>query len=805
MKTRLKASASGIVCIFALMLLALGSAPAAAQTTALFIDIPPDTYQNGTTLTYVPPEATFGLDPGFDGAAYRFGLMVGSNSDPGDWWLLRLAAPGSAPLAVGTYGPTTSGGLTPFARLTVMGRDACVDGIGRFVVLEVVYAPDGGIARFAADVERHCYDGARSPVFAAIRYNSTIASLNPFGGAYPRYTLSITPPLHGIITGGVISCGGSHSVCSSTFAAVTAVVLSATPDPGYLFTGWTGACHGGSTITVTVNTVKECSATFDTVVPTKPRTLVLLDSAPGDYIGQGEDEVYSVTNSLVTAAEFSDNGVTLRIAGIGDRSDSYWELQFRAPGGARLEPGTYSPVSRRSFPTGNAVLNITGNSRMCDEVAGSFTVHEFTYESFSGAVVFAADFEQHCDSSTGVPLTGRVRVNSVVGESRPMVSLSASKLNFRIAVDYRDFSVRSLTPPQTVTIHQSVPGYLSWIATPRDPGVIRITPSSGTGVATFQVSYPHGSRAFFAETVIHVSFVGAANTVAPIAVKLTGVTIGTRSARAVRGDMDSDGAADLTLLGPDGMWKTRLFSSAFASGPDLPFGLSTDKPVPGDYDGDGRIDMAVYRPSNGIWYVIYSTTGALAQLQWGVATDIPMPDDYTGDGRTDLAVWRPSTGVWFIFDLATGTYTSRQWGVSTDVPLTGDYDADGKADVAVYRRSTGVWWVFFSSTQTYAPLQWGIATDIPVPADYTGDGRTDLAVYRPSNGHWFVFDLATGTYVPYQWGVSTDIPVPKDYDGDGRTDLAIWRPSTGTWFVYFLGTNNYISVAHGASGDVPIR
>jgi N-acetylneuraminic acid mutarotase len=276
--------------------------------------------------------------------------------------------------------------------------------------------------------------------------------------------------------------------------------------------------------------------------------------------------------------------------------------------------------------------------------------------------------------------------------------------------------------------------------------------------------------------------------------------------RRTAGDFDGDGIADLALFRPgNGNWKLRYSTLDFASGPDLAFGLSTDKPVPGDYDGDGRIDVAVYRPSNGIWYVIYSSTGALVQLQWGISTDVPIPADFTGDGRTDLAVWRPSTGVWFIFDLSTGTYTSRQWGVSTDIPLTGDYDGDRKADVVAFRPSNGYWYVFYSSTQTYAVLQWGISTDIPLAADYTGDGRADLAVYRPSTGVWYVYDLSTASYVPYQWGVSTDIPAPKDYDGDGRTDLAIWRPSTGSWLIYYLGTGTFEEILHGASGDIPIK
>ena len=76
--------------------------------------------------------------------------------------------------------------------------------------------------------------------------------------------------------------------------------------------------------------------------------------------------------------------------------------------------------------------------------------------------------------------------------------------------------------------------------------------------------------------------------------------------------------------------------------------MATDIPVPGDYDGDGRGDLAVYRPSTGFWYVLQSSTNnaTYRAQQWGVPTDIPVPGDYDGDGKTDLAVYRPSTGFW---------------------------------------------------------------------------------------------------------------------------------------------------------------
>ncbi|MEO6238458.1 MAG: FG-GAP-like repeat-containing protein [Vicinamibacterales bacterium] len=268
------------------------------------------------------------------------------------------------------------------------------------------------------------------------------------------------------------------------------------------------------------------------------------------------------------------------------------------------------------------------------------------------------------------------------------------------------------------------------------------------------------------------------------------------------GDYDGDRKADLTVFRPStGDWVALRSLSGMTDYTLRTFGLSSDAPVGRDYDGDGRFDPAVYRASTGRWYVLQSSTNYAAYVMqdWGLSSDTPVPADYDGDGRADFAVFRPSIARWVILlsSTANTSYVQYDWGVSGDIPVPADYDGDGRADVAVFRPSTGRWYVLNRTTGAFVVHDWGLTGDMPVAADFDGDGKADVAVFRPSLGRWFIKSSIDGAYTIADWGLSGDTAVPSDFDGDGKADIAVYRPSTGMWYVRGLFNRSW-----GIAGDI---
>jgi len=245
------------------------------------------------------------------------------------------------------------------------------------------------------------------------------------------------------------------------------------------------------------------------------------------------------------------------------------------------------------------------------------------------------------------------------------------------------------------------------------------------------------------------------------------------------------------------------------------WGNASDYFVPGDYDGDGTTDPAIWRPgaagSAGYW-ISRSSNGTVVFIAFGQTGDDPtVVADYDGDGKTDLAVYRngASPGLasaWFYKSSLTGSTVGANWGVNGDTPAPGDYDGDGRCDFAIRRNvaGSGQFWINQSTAGTAAYF-FGLATDLVVSSDFDGDNKTDLAIIRNVSGArtWWVRNSSNGIISSQTFGVaSTDYPAQGDYDNDGKTDIAVWRTTTGTFWVS-QSTGGIVTRNWGQDGDYP--
>ncbi|MEQ1762516.1 MAG: VCBS repeat-containing protein [Pyrinomonadaceae bacterium] len=158
----------------------------------------------------------------------------------------------------------------------------------------------------------------------------------------------------------------------------------------------------------------------------------------------------------------------------------------------------------------------------------------------------------------------------------------------------------------------------------------------------------------------------------------TGVAWGADTDFVAPGDYDGDGLFDFAVQRPGATLTSTATFYIYGSQVGyfgVPWGITTDFAVPGDYDGDGKTDVAIIREgatgTDNILWAIYRSDGQGAILtEFGITNDdFTAQADYDGDNKTDIAIWRQSTGVFWILKSSNSELTGANWGAEGDYPI----------------------------------------------------------------------------------------------------------------------------------------
>ena len=254
---------------------------------------------------------------------------------------------------------------------------------------------------------------------------------------------------------------------------------------------------------------------------------------------------------------------------------------------------------------------------------------------------------------------------------------------------------------------------------------------------------------------------------------------GIRGGIPITGDFDGDGKTEVGIF-KDGSWFIDLNNNGVWDAGDLwaKLGHRGDRPVTGDWDGDGKTDIGIYGPAwSGDPRAVAHEPGIPDphNPNTNVHKNIPRQPEQTAKGDRKMKLTshgKPRA------DLIDHVFF---FGTPGDVPVVGDWNGDGTHTIAVFR--SGTWWRDTDGngkrSKADVKTHFGQSGDLPVVGDFNGDGIDELGVYR--NGIWYIDTNGNGVIDAedqvFQLGGPGDKPIVGDWNGDGKAEPGVYHDS----------------------------
>jgi hypothetical protein len=240
--------------------------------------------------------------------------------------------------------------------------------------------------------------------------------------------------------------------------------------------------------------------------------------------------------------------------------------------------------------------------------------------------------------------------------------------------------------------------------------------------------------------------------------------------------------------------------------------------VTGDFNGDGRTDIAGRDPQTGNWWVGISNGSSFTTSRWttwsSAATWVDIKvGDFTGSGRDDILGRYQQTGQWWLATSTSSFFTNTLWAIwSTAVTwvdvLAGDFNHDGKMDITGRVLQNGSWWTGISNGSLFNTSLWGSWSpavtwvDVNV-GDFNGDGKADLVGRISQNGQWWVAQSTGSSFTNSLWATwnpaATWVDVKVgDFTGNGLSDITGRFLEGGEWYTARSTGSSFVTTLWGA-------